>query len=169
MISIPRREAVSFVRYGVRMRLGLVVVASVALAGCAASADFESETEDFIDMPMKTYSAGMRARLTFSIATARRPDILLIDEALAVGDESFRSRCAERIEAIRSAAGAVVLVSHNMAEIRSSCSRVLWLESGVVRMDGEPEEVIPAYGAAQRERAAATAPVRRDLAAGRPA
>src|SRR5690606_38794048 len=123
---------------GAALRHGLSGRRNITL-GCLAAGMNPSEIEaqmddiiefsglqDFIDMPMKTYSAGMRARLTFSIATARRPDILLIDEALAVGDESFRSRCAERIEAIRSAAGAVVLVSHNMAEIRSSCSRVLW-------------------------------------------
>jgi teichoic acid transport system ATP-binding protein len=75
---------------------------------------------EFIDMPMQAYSSGMRARLAFSIATSRTPDILLIDEALAVGDEEFRQRSAERIAQIRRDSGAVVLVSHNPREIRAT-------------------------------------------------
>lgn len=104
-----------------------------------------SGLEDFIDMPMKAYSSGMRARLTFSIATARMPDILLIDEALAVGDAAFRSRSAERVQEVRDAAGAVVLVSHNLGEIKASCNRAIWLDHGVVRMDGDPGAVIEQY------------------------
>ena len=98
-----------------------------------------------IDRPMRTYSSGMRARLNFAIATARIPEILLIDEALAVGDEDFRTRSAKRINEVRSAAGSVVLVSHNMVEIERSCDRVAWLEAGTLRAVGEPSEVVAAY------------------------
>lgn len=108
-----------------------------------------SGLEEFIDMPMRAYSSGMRARLTFSIATARVPEILLIDEALAVGDQAFRRRSAERIQEVRESAGAVVLVSHNLGEIRSSCNRALWLQRGVVRAIGDPEVVIDHYLADQ--------------------
>jgi teichoic acid transport system ATP-binding protein len=108
-----------------------------------------SGLDDFIDMPMRAYSSGMRARLTFSIATARVPEILLIDEALAVGDQAFRHRSAERVREVRESAGAVVLVSHNLAEIRASCNRVMWLDHGQVREIGEPASVIDSYLADQ--------------------
>jgi teichoic acid transport system ATP-binding protein len=104
-----------------------------------------SGLRDFIDMPMRAYSSGMRARLTFSIATARVPEILLIDEALAVGDQAFRQRSAERVKEVRESAGAVVLVSHNLGEIRTSCNRALWLHQGVMRAEGDPEDVIAEY------------------------
>ena len=100
---------------------------------------------DAIDRPMRTYSSGMRARLNFAIATARIPEILLIDEALAVGDEDFRIRSAKRIDEVRVAAGSVVLVSHNMAEIERSCNRAAWLDGGVLRVVGDPDEVVSAY------------------------
>ena len=100
---------------------------------------------DAIDRPMRTYSSGMRARLNFAIATARIPEILLIDEALAVGDEDFRVRSTERINEVRAAAGSVVVVSHNMAEIKGSCDRAAWLDDGVLRCVGEPGAVVAAY------------------------
>lgn len=99
----------------------------------------------FIDMPMKTYSSGMRARLQFAIATAVIPDILLIDEALAVGDRKFKRRSWKRLDEIREHAGTVMIVSHSLGEIRRTCTRVVWLEDGVVRMEGPTEEVVDAY------------------------
>ena len=104
-----------------------------------------SGLRDAIDRPMRTYSSGMRARLQFAIATARIPDVLLIDEALTVGDEDFRRRSAERINEIRSAAGSVVLVTHIMAEIDRYCDRVAWLDEGILKAVGEPGEVVGAY------------------------
>lgn len=101
-------------------------------------------------MPMQAYSSGMKARLTFSIATARTPDILLIDEALAVGDDRFKRRSLERVNQIRENAGAVVIVSHNANEIRSSCDRALWLDRGVPRVLGTPDEVLEQYLESQR-------------------
>jgi teichoic acid transport system ATP-binding protein len=98
-----------------------------------------------IDLPMETYSSGMRARLHFAIATALTPEILLVDEALAVGDRAFREKSARRLEEHRSAAGTVLLVSHNLSEIRRSCERVVWLDQGRMVLDGPTDEVLGAY------------------------
>ena len=103
----------------------------------------------FIDLPMRTYSSGMTARLKFAIATIRDHEILIVDEALAVGDRKFRLRSEKRIREIRDNAGTVFLVSHSMNSIRDTCNRVIWIESGVLKMDGDPDEVIAAYEASQ--------------------
>ena len=100
---------------------------------------------DFLDLRMETYSSGMRARLHFAVATALAPEILLIDEALAVGDREFRDKSAARLDEHRAAAGTVLLVSHNLAEIRRSCSRVIWLQEGLVAADGPTEDILAAY------------------------
>lgn len=99
-------------------------------------------------LPMSTYSSGMRARLAFSIATLTSPDILLLDEALAVGDRDFRARSLDRINEIRDAAGAVVLVTHNLGEIRQTCSRAIWLDGGKIMADGDAKDVIEMYESA---------------------
>lgn len=104
-----------------------------------------SGLSEAMNRPLSTYSSGMQARLAFSIATLRVPDVLLIDEALAVGDLDFRARSLERINEIRQQAGTVVLVSHNLEEVTASCSRALWLEKGVLRADGPAAEVVAAY------------------------
>jgi teichoic acid transport system ATP-binding protein len=104
-----------------------------------------SGLQDFIDLPMRAYSSGMRARLQFSIATAVAPEILLIDEALAVGDRQFRRRSAKRIAEIRANAGTIFLVSHNLNEIRQSCTRGIWLDHGELLMDGPVNDVVDAY------------------------
>lgn len=100
---------------------------------------------DAIDLPMRTYSSGMRARLHFAIATAVVPDLLLIDEALAVGDAEFRDRSRARIGHLLDHAGAVVLVSHSQGDIVSLCSRALLLEEGQIIAEGDPEEVFATY------------------------
>ena len=100
---------------------------------------------DFLDLRMETYSSGMRARLHFAVATALAPEILLIDEALAVGDREFRDKSAARLDEHRAAAGTVLLVSHNLTEIRRSCSRVIWLQEGLVAADGPTGDVLTAY------------------------
>lgn len=101
-----------------------------------------------IDLPMNTYSSGMRARLVFTIATELEPEILFIDEALAVGDRTFRGRATERIHEMASEASSIVVVSHNLAEISRMCTRVIWMDQGSVVMDGETETVLDAYKAA---------------------
>lgn len=103
--------------------------------------------EEFIDLPLKTYSSGMRARLLFSISTAVRPEILLIDEALAVGDEIFRQRSEARIREMLVDAGTIFVVSHSFASIEDICNRVIWLDRGEVQADGDPDEVIKKYKA----------------------
>ncbi len=104
-----------------------------------------NEKDDFISLPMRTYSSGMGARLRFSIAAAKNHDVLLIDEALATGDARFQRRSQERINELRKEAGTVFLVSHSNASIRETCERTLWLESGTLRMDGPTDEVLAAY------------------------
>jgi teichoic acid transport system ATP-binding protein len=99
----------------------------------------------FIELPMRTYSSGMTARLKFAIATARQHEILIVDEALAVGDKSFRDRSEAKIREIRDNAGTVFLVSHSMRSIRDTCNRVLWINQGDLMMDGPTDEVIAAY------------------------
>ncbi len=103
--------------------------------------------EEFIDLPMRTYSSGMTARLKFALAAARDHDILVVDEALAVGDKAFREKSECRIREIRDDAGTVFLVSHSMRSIRDTCSRTIWIERGRVVMDGPTDEVVDAYEA----------------------
>jgi teichoic acid transport system ATP-binding protein len=103
--------------------------------------------EDFIDLPMRTYSSGMKARLHFSIATAVTPEILMIDEALAVGDEVFRRRSDARIRELQEAAGTIFLVSHSMDSIIDTCTRVMWMDAGTIIAEGDPEEVVERYRA----------------------
>lgn len=107
-----------------------------------------SGLDDAIDLPMRTYSSGMRARLRFALATEMTPDILLVDEALAVGDKDFKARSLARLRSIRERAGTVVLVTHNAAEIRQTCNRAVWMDHGRVVLDGDPEMVLGAYESA---------------------
>ncbi|MGH2787657.1 MAG: ABC transporter ATP-binding protein [Actinomycetota bacterium] len=107
---------------------------------------------DAIDRPMKTYSSGMSARLQFAISAAVRPEILIIDEALAVGDRDFKVKSTKRIDELRRSAGTVFLVSHSMQQIHKSCTRVLWLKNGRLEMDGPPDEVIAKYNGTEMRR-----------------
>jgi teichoic acid transport system ATP-binding protein len=100
---------------------------------------------DYIDYPMKTYSSGMQARLKFSIASVRTHQVLLIDEALSVGDRAFKMRSEERIRELRERAGTIFFVSHSMRSIMNTCTRVLWIDAGRVAMDGPPRKVVRAY------------------------
>ncbi len=99
----------------------------------------------FIDGPLRTYSSGMVARLGFAVATAWRPDILILDEVLAVGDQAFRSKCAARMEAFRAGGSTILLVSHDMNTVLGMCSRALWLEQGRVMSTGPSVGVVEAY------------------------
>ena len=99
-----------------------------------------------IDRPLKTYSAGMRARLLFSISVSIQPEILLIDEALAVGDRNFKNKARVKIESLLANAGTLFLVSHSMNEIERLCNRGLWLENGKILADGPIADVIAQYG-----------------------
>jgi ABC-2 type transport system ATP-binding protein/lipopolysaccharide transport system ATP-binding protein len=116
--------------------------------------DAESRLEDildfaelggFIDAPLRTYSSGMVARLGFAVASAWQPEILLVDEVLAVGDEAFKRKCQARIEAFRLAGTTTVLVTHDMTTVASTCGRAMWLEKGRVAAIGAAAEVIDQY------------------------
>jgi ABC-type polysaccharide/polyol phosphate transport system ATPase subunit len=104
-----------------------------------------AELERFADNPVKTYSSGMYARLGFAIAVSVEPDVLLCDEVLAVGDESFRQRCYDRMLEFRDAGRTLVLVTHDLGAVHQFCDRAIWLERGKVRRDGDPREVVRAY------------------------
>ncbi|SRR5690606_29172444 len=104
-----------------------------------------AEIGDFIHVPIKYYSSGMLSRLAFSIAMASEPDILLLDEAMAVGDQAFRERCGERIAEHLNGGAAAIIVSHDLDVVRRYASEVIWLEAGRIRMRGEANEVVDAY------------------------
>ena len=104
-----------------------------------------AELEHAIDRPLKTYSSGMFARLAFSISMHLDPDILLLDEVLAVGDQSFQDKSMEAMRNLLERSGAIVFVSHSMASVAEFCDRALWLDHGTVRMVGEAEEVVASY------------------------
>jgi len=108
-----------------------------------------SELKDFIDTPLKNYSSGMIARLGFSIATEVDPDILIIDEVLAVGDAHFKQKSKERILEFKDRGVIILFVSHDMEQVGSLCNKVLWLDHGKIMMLGETNEVISEYEAYQ--------------------
>ena len=112
-----------------------------------------AEIGNAIDQPVRTYSSGMQMRLAFSVATARRPDILIVDEALSVGDAYFQHKSFERIRSFRKAGTTLLIVSHDRSAIQSICDTAILLESGRLAMRGKPEEVMDYYNAmlAQRE------------------
>jgi len=116
-----------------------------------------AELGDFLFLPMSSYSSGMSSRLRFAISTMQTPDILMIDEALATGDASFRKKSTERIEQIRDHAGTVFFVSHSLASVRAMCTRVLWIDKGLLVADGDVDEVCDAYDAFVKGRSGASA------------
>lgn len=104
-----------------------------------------AELERFIDVPVRNYSSGMLVRLGFSVATAFRPDILLIDEVLAVGDQAFQGRCLQRITQIQKEGATIVLVSHDLSTTRKLCKRALWLDEGEIKADAITDEAVAIY------------------------
>lgn len=100
-----------------------------------------SELEEFIDNPVRTYSSGMYMRLAFSVAINVNAEVLLIDEILAVGDVSFQKKCFQRLKDLKEEGVTIVIVSHSMEQLYSICDRLIWIEQGVVREDGEPRLV----------------------------
>lgn len=104
-----------------------------------------SELEDYIDTPMRTYSSGMYVRLGFSIATTLNPDILLIDEVLAVGDEHFQNKCIDRISSMKKNGTTILLVTHSMGLVKNMCGRALWVKNGTIETDDEPVKTVESY------------------------
>ncbi len=129
------------------IRLGLLAMGFApdeAAAQVDEIADF-AELNDFIYHPMRTYSSGMAARLRFAIASARAHSILLIDEALSVGDRRFRAKSEKRINELRDSAGLVMIVSHSVGSLKETCERVLWVHKGELIADGPADDVISEY------------------------
>lgn len=105
-----------------------------------------AEVHDFIDMPLKNYSSGMVARIAFAIATVTTPDILIVDEALAVGDFLFQEKCELRIkELVEQHETTLLFVSHSILQVERICKKCVWLDKGKIRMTGDTEEVCEAY------------------------
>lgn len=111
-------------------------------------ADF-TELGDYLDLPLRTYSSGMRVRLAFAVSTAVDADILLLDEVLGVGDASFQEKAERRLKELHDRSEIVVLAIHSSETIRKTCTKVLWMERGKVRMFGDVTEVVDAYDAAR--------------------
>jgi len=104
-----------------------------------------AQLERFIDVPVKFYSSGMYVRLAFATAINVDADILLVDEVLSVGDQAFQSRCLDRIQELKRRGVTIIFVSHSLDAVRSLCDRAIWLDNGVLRADGDTEEVIGRY------------------------
>ena len=104
-----------------------------------------SELHDFLDVPLKNYSSGMVARIAFAIATATKPDILIADEILAVGDYAFQEKCEKRMQELLDAGTTVIFVSHSIEQVKRMCNKATWIEKGKVVMSGDAETVCDAY------------------------
>lgn len=104
-----------------------------------------SELGEFINNPVRTYSSGMYMRLAFSVAINVDADILLIDEILAVGDQHFQDKCFSRLEELKNSDKTIVIVTHSLGAVKKLCNRAVWIHEGIVRQDGNPEEVIDSY------------------------
>lgn len=104
-----------------------------------------SGTDKFLDTPVKRYSSGMRVRLAFAVAAHLEPEILIVDEVLAVGDAEFQNKCLNKMESVAKGGRTILFVSHNMGAITQLCERAIWLEGGAMRQQGETEEVVSAY------------------------
>lgn len=110
-----------------------------------------ADLHDFLDSPLKNFSSGMRARLGFSIATMVKPQILIVDEILSVGDYKFREKCAKRMEEMLSGGTTLLYVSHNISEVRRLCDHALWIDKGVQKMQGDVTTVCDAYMAEMKK------------------
>ncbi len=104
-----------------------------------------SELKEFIDNPVRTYSSGMYMRLAFSVAINVQAEILLIDEILAVGDHHFQEKCFNKLKELKKAGKTIVIVTHDMNQVRQFCDRAVWLYEGEIKMDGKVEEVLSEY------------------------
>ncbi|MCU0614690.1 MAG: ABC transporter ATP-binding protein [Desulfobacterales bacterium] len=104
-----------------------------------------ADLDSFLDNPLRTYSSGMRMRLAFAVATNIDPDILLIDEILSVGDHIFQSKCKQRIDRFKQKGCTMLLVSHDMEQVKNLCDSVIWLNNGKIKGYGSPDEITTAY------------------------
>lgn len=108
-----------------------------------------AELQDFMNVPVKNFSSGMVSRLAFAIATVGIPDILIVDEVLSVGDFRFQQKCQERIQQMRNKGTTILFVSHNLVQVREVCNKIVWLEKGCLKMQGDVEEISKIYETGQ--------------------
>jgi lipopolysaccharide transport system ATP-binding protein len=101
--------------------------------------------EEFVDMPIKNFSSGMSARLGFSVATIVKPEILIVDEVLAVGDQAFQEKCRKRMAEMMSGGTTLLFVSHSSNQVKQLCKNVAWLDKGIMRASGTTEDILPLY------------------------
>ncbi len=132
-------------RQNIRLRGLLLGMGSAEIKRTTEEIAEFTELGDYLDLPLRTYSNGMRLRLAFAISTAVDADILLLDEVLGVGDASFQEKANQRLRELHDRADIVVLAIHSDDTIRASCNKVLWMESGRARMLGPVDEVLEAY------------------------
>ena len=148
-------------RQNVFMAGQLLGLHSDEIAACMPAIEAFAEIGDYIDRPVRTYSSGMQMRLAFSVATAVRPAVLIVDEALSVGDAYFQHKSFSKIREFREQGTTLLIVSHDRSAIQSLCDRAILLERGFVIKDGPPEEVMDFYNALIAERENATVEVKR--------
>ena len=104
-----------------------------------------AELQDFVDVPLKNFSSGMSARLGFAVATIVKPEILIVDEVLAVGDSAFQEKCKKRMSDMLSGGTTLLFVSHSIHQVKELCQKVIWLDKGVVKAIGLAKDIIPLY------------------------
>lgn len=104
-----------------------------------------AELHDFVDVPVKNFSSGMSARLGFSIATIVKPDILIVDEALSVGDAAFQAKSQRKMEKMIAEGATLLFVSHSINQVRELCQNAVWIDKGIVKASGKTEDIIPLY------------------------
>ncbi|WGE87505.1 ABC transporter ATP-binding protein [Actinobacillus equuli subsp. haemolyticus] len=104
-----------------------------------------AELQDFVDVPLKNFSSGMSARLGFAVATIVKPEILIVDEVLAVGDAAFQEKCKKRMEQMLSGGTTLLFVSHSIHQVKELCQKAIWIDKGVIKACGNADDVIPLY------------------------
>lgn len=150
-------------RQNVYHSAGLMGYSQAEIEGAMPDIEAFAEIGEYFDEPVRTYSSGMQMRVAFSVATAFRPDLLIVDEALSVGDSYFQHKSFDRIRSFREQGTSIIFVSHGMGDVKTLCDRVLLLDSGRLLKDGRPDEVVDYYNAlvAQKENASAEIEQRR--------
>ena len=146
-------------RQNVLHSAGLMGYGQAEIARAMPAIEAFAEIGDYFDQPTRTYSSGMQMRVAFSVATAFRPDLLIVDEALSVGDSYFQHKSFERIRQFRADGVAILFVSHGMGDVRTLCDRVLLLDQGRLLMDGPPDQVVDYYNALIAEKENAALPI----------
>lgn len=143
---------------------GLMGLSQKRIAELMPEIEAFAEIGAFFDQPLRVYSSGMQARLAFALVTAERPDLLIVDEVLSVGDSYFQHKSFDRIRRFKEEGSSILLVSHSMGDVRALCDRVILLDKGKVLMDGGPDQVVDYYNAliAARENEKLTVEQRRD-------